>query len=65
VPRLGAEFVQQILLGLRRRLLPVSETRFLETTHQTGLSFFPSISVFAAQSLTASGAAMPPINPPQ
>jgi len=25
------------LLGLRRRLLPVGEIRFLETTHQTGL----------------------------
>jgi hypothetical protein len=35
---LGAEFVQQISLRLRRRLLSVSETWFLETTHQTALS---------------------------
>jgi len=31
--RLGAEFVQKILLGLLCRLLPVREAWFLESTH--------------------------------
>jgi len=32
-PRLGAKLVQDVLPGFLRRLLPVREARFLESTH--------------------------------
>jgi hypothetical protein len=38
--RLGAEFVQNVLLRLLRRLLTIGKTWFLESTHKRGLVAF-------------------------
>jgi len=37
MPGLGAEFIQEILLGLLRRFLPVGEAGFPKATHRTSL----------------------------